>query len=362
MSRAAPVDEPASYAYSGVMRVAVGQYLEWLSVRQYAASMLESRKRHLLGFVGWCEERGVERFERVSRAILERYQKWLFTYRKANGKPLGVTTQYTRLSGIKAFLRWATRCQLLEVNPAADLTMPRLPDRMPREVLTVREVELVLQQPDVRDVYGLRDRAILEVLYSTGIRRGELCTLLMHDVDVERGTLLVREGKGRRDRMVPLGKRAMEWVDRYLAKSRPQLVVDPDPLLLFLSRFGEGLSLDSASALASGYIEAAQVGKKGSCHLFRHSVATAMLENGADIRFIQALLGHRGLDTTAMYTRVAIGKLKEIHTATHPAEAGHRAAAAEHQDRRAVEGAGLLKDLVAEDADENDDEADGAEG
>lgn len=316
-------------SYNSVMSTALPQYLEWLTVHQFSPSLLEGRQKHLRQFIDWCEVRAVTRFSQVTRGHCERFQRWLFYYRKKNGKPLGVTTQFARLISLRAFFKWAARYHVIDVNPAAELLLPRMPERIPRMILSPREVEMVLNQPDVTDVYGLRDRAMMEVLYSTGIRRAELCRLLLHDVDQDRGTLMVREGKGRRDRVVPIGQRALDWVDKYLRDARPQLVMEPDVHMLFVSRTGGALYPDPLSALVSKYVLASEIGKRGSCHLFRHAMATAMLDNGADIRFIQALLGHRALDTTAMYTRVAVGQLKEIHSATHPAES--KAAAREER-------------------------------
>jgi len=159
---------------------------------------------------------------------------------------------------------------------------------------------------------------MMEVFYSTAIRRAELVNLRIYDVDRDRGTLMVREGKGRRDRVAPLGERALLWVDKYLGESRPELVAAIDDGALFLSSMGEALSLDHVSILVRQYVDRADLGKRGACHLFRHTAATLMLENGADIRFIQQLLGHAKLDTTAIYTQVSIHKLKEVHALTHP--------------------------------------------
>ncbi len=333
--------------YSPLMKVATGQYAEWLQMHQFSEHLVEVRGKHLQGFVEWCDARGVGKFSQVNRGMLERYQRWLFYYRKANGKPLSVGTQFARLSSVRGFMRWASRYHLVESNPAADLMMPKMPARLPREILSPREVETIMNQPDISDALGLRDRAILEVFYSTGMRRSELCHLLLHDVDQERGTVMIREGKGRKDRMVPIGARALDWLDKYLRESRPHLLVEPDPQTLFLSRTGDPFHVDALSAIARKYIDAANIGKRGSCHLFRHSMATGMLENGADIRFIQALLGHASMETTSVYTRVAIGKLKEIHTATHPAETKTPTVV---EDTRPVERAAALLDALAEEA------------
>jgi integrase/recombinase XerD len=165
---------------------------------------------------------------------------------------------------------------------------------------------------------GKRDRAMLEVLYSTGMRRMELTGLSVYDLDAERGTLMVRQGKGKKDRMVPVGERAIAWIGSYLRDVRPSLTLGADDGTLFLTTFGEAFTANRMTQLVRNYVDAAAIGKRGACHLFRHSMATLMLKGGADIRFIQQMLGHADLSTTQIYTQVSIRKLKQIHTATHP--------------------------------------------
>jgi len=167
---------------------------------------------------------------------------------------------------------------------------------------------------------GIRDRAIIETLYSTGIRRAELIHLKLYDIDTRNGTLMVREGKGKKDRMVPLGQRACLWIDKYTDEVRPGLVVEPDDGWLFLHEYGEAFHRNRLTDLVRKYIEQAGIGKPGACHIFRHTMATLMLDNGADIRHIQMMLGHSQLSTTEIYTQVSIKKLKEVHTLTHPAD------------------------------------------
>ena len=153
------------------------------------------------------------------------------------------------------------------------------------------------------------------------MRRRELIGLALYDIDRERGTVMIRQGKGKKDRMIPIGERALSWIDRYQSEVRPDLVVGSDPehlATLFLTHTGEPFTPNRLTQLVREYVQAAKLGKSGSCHLFRHTMATLMLENGADIRYIQAMLGHAELSTTQIYTQVSIQRLKAIHTATHP--------------------------------------------
>ena len=166
----------------------------------------------------------------------------------------------------------------------------------------------MLNLPDTTTTLGVRDRAMLETLYSTGIRRMEIIGLQQRDVDYERGTLMVRQGKGKKGRMIPIGDRALAWVARYR-----------DDGTLFLTVTGQAFSDNRMTQMVRNCVRAAGLGNIGSCHLFRHAMATLMLENGADVRFIQAVLGHADIKTTQVYTRVSIRALKDIHSATHPA-------------------------------------------
>ena len=296
------------------------QHLEWLRVQNYSEYTVRNRRVHIGFFLDWCSERSITEPVDVTRMVLESYQRHVFHYRKKNGEPLGFTGQHARLVPLRVWFRWMAREHYILHNPASELELPRTGFRLPKAVLTAQEAELVLQQPNVNDVLGLRDRALLETLYTTGMRRLELSRLKIYDLDLERGTVFIRLGKGNKDRIIPLGERAVLWVRKYLDEARPQLASEPDDRTVFLSNAGEVFSLDHLSDLVRTHIEAANIGKQGACHLFRHTMATLMLEGGADIRFIQAMLGHADLKTTQIYTHVAIRQLKEIHSATHPAK------------------------------------------
>jgi integrase/recombinase XerD len=225
---------------------------------------------------------------------------------------------------VKGFLRWAYRTRLLETDPSAGLELPRRPYTLPLSVLSAREVEVVLRSAQPHTAVGLRDRAMLELFYSTGLRRAEVAHLGVGDVDTSRGVVLVRSGKGQRDRVTPIGRRAVRWVTRYLRRGRPRLLREQDPGVLFLTARGRGFALNRLSERVSGYLTRAGFPKRGSCHLFRHTAATLLLEGGADIREVQEILGHRNLTTTARYTHVSIRRLQVVHARAHPAEARSR--------------------------------------
>jgi integrase/recombinase XerD len=234
------------------------------------------------------------------------------------GVPLGLASQATRLAHLRAWWAWLTQTYALPDNPAARLVPPRLGAPLP-PVLSAAEADRVLAQPDLATPTGVRDRAILELLYATGLRRAEVLRLTLAHLDQARGLATIRQGKGRRDRVVPLGPRAARWLLHYLAVIRPGWVRGPDPGPVFLTARGRPLHPNHLSALVHRYLMAAGCGPRGACHRFRHTMATVMLEGGADIRVIQELLGHAKLTTTQLYTHVAIGHLQAVHAATHPA-------------------------------------------
>ena len=331
----------------GVLRVAgdpttpggfhgyLATFLDWSAARQFSALTVKARRIELGYFIDWCEERGILRPDEVTRALLERYRQYIFQYRRKHaggrstpeGQPLSFQTQAKRLISVRAFFQWLARQHHLLYNPASELELPRQQQRLPRHILTVAEVEQVLNACDLADPtgLGLRDRAMLEMLYSTGMRRSEAVNLRIDDVDLTRGTVLIRQGKGNKDRMVPVGERACRWAEKYLYEIRPDYIEDADPGILFLAKHGEGMQAKQLSGIVKKTIEAARLERfqdthpNAACHLLRHACATHMLENGADIRYIQALLGHADLTTTEVYTRVSILQLKAVHERTHPA-------------------------------------------
>ncbi len=297
------------------------QYLEAMQVKNFSERTLENRRRYIGYFIGWSEQRGLTKPSEITKPILERYQRFLFLYRKTNGDPLTFRTQFGYLVALRSWFKWLAKSNHLLYNPASELELPKLEQRLPKYILTAQEADLIINLAEVDTPLGIRDRAIMETLYSTGVRRMELAHLSMYDIDAQRGTMKVRQGKGQKDRVIPIGDRALAWVQRYLLEVRPGLLVGEQAGdILFLTHHGEPFSGERLSQLVRGYVDAAQVGKTGSCHLFRHTMATLMLENGCDIRFIQAMLGHRNLTTTQVYTLVSVRVLKDMHTATHPAK------------------------------------------
>lgn len=297
----------------------VSRFLDWTLAVGLAQQTSNIRKMALDRFVRWCHAGAISSPREITREVLEKYQLHLARHRKVNGEFLALSTQVTRLHPVRAFSRWMVRERLLDTDPSSDLRLPRLPRRLPRWVPSVTQIDCILAQPDTSRPSGIRDRAILEVLYSTGLRRMELVRLTAIDVDLAAGLVRVRGGKGGRDRIVPLGGRAAAWLASYLRDVRPMLVESRPQAAIFVTDYGEPFGKNRLGDLVRRYIDRSRIAAPGACHVFRHACATHMLENGADIRFIQSMLGHSDLSTTQIYTRVSIGKLAEVHAATHPA-------------------------------------------
>jgi integrase/recombinase XerD len=317
----------------------VADHLVWLRVHGYAASTLRQRAHHLNRFVVFLAGHGIAAPGEVTFEVLESYQRYVYGLRHPRrGTRLSLNTQAQLLISVKGLFSWLTKHGYVRLDPAAELLLPKTRRRLPGSTLTAQEAEEVLLVPDVSKPLGVRDRAILELLYSSAIRRGELIGLHTWDIDPHRRTLFVDLGKGGKDRHVPVGQRALGWVRTYADEVRPRLTSGLDSGVLFLSARGRPLCPDWLSRTVASYIRAGSSGKRGSCHLFRHTAATLMLDGGADIRYVADMLGHSKLETTQIYTRVSIAKLRAVHAACHPAGDGQIAPPSTHPPRCGLHG------------------------
>jgi len=262
-----------------------------------------------------AEQEGIGDLLEVNREVLTAYRLYLQTETSSKGAPYSVSTQRGVLNGLRFFFRWLVKTGTLLVDPTLHLKHPRAARTVPR-TLKVSEITAVLRSLPLTPI-GLRDRAMLELLYGTGMRRSEVARLRLEDMDLEQGTALIREGKGRKDRLVPLGKKAREAVLDYLELSRGKLCRQ-DTERLLVGRNGDSLSLNYISDRLKRLGE--RVGVKLWPHLLRHSCATHLLRGRADIRHIQRLLGHRSLQSTEWYTRVEVSDLREVIRRCHPRE------------------------------------------
>jgi integrase/recombinase XerD len=271
---------------------------------------------HARALLAWMHERGID-LAQVRTGDLHAYQSDLLALRKSDGRPYSAGHQVNRLKALKSFFRFLYRRCALLTDPAARLEYPRVEKRLPRVLLTVEEARRIVEAPAGDAPQDLRDRAILETLYATGIRVTELANVTPFDVDTEERVLRVVLGKGRKDRVVPLTRSAAAAVERYLVEGRPQIAVSGSRWL-FLGHHGGHLQRGVLSRIVRRWAQAARIDKHVTCHTFRHSVATHLLKGHADIRHIQVLLGHGSLGTTERYTRVEISDLKDVIRRAHP--------------------------------------------
>jgi len=285
----------------------------------YSSHSIRNSQVHLNNFKNWAKYRGLYLANQVTTKDLLDYQSYTYHYQKKNQEALSNLTQRQRISKIKLFFSWLNRNNYILYNPGSKLKLAKKISPLPKYILTAYEVEKVMSQVDIKTQRGIRDRAILETLYSTGIRRAELTGLSVNDIDFSRGTLMVRQGKGRKDRLIPIGERALHWIGKYLSDVRRYWKTKKHKDTLFISNKGVGMKAICLGHLVRSYIKKADIGKMGSCHLFRHTMASLMLENGASIRYVQEMLGHARMDTTELYTHISISKLKDVHKETHPA-------------------------------------------
>ena len=311
-----PIGDP--FEPDGLGR-AVADYLGWLATRNYSPTTIEGRSKNLRRLVEWLELRGVTKPTEVSAPMLAAYQRHLARSRTRSDRPLSPRSQALHLVSAKHFFSWMAKSRLAPFNAAADIELPRVPVTLPRATFSVAEAEAICCVPDTSTSMGLRDRAIIETFYATGIRRSELARLRLADADFSRRVLFIGLGKGARDRYVPMGERCAHHLGRYVTEARPDMAPIDDEGWLFLTHDGQSITPDRLTDLVRDVMAAAQVDKPGACHLFRHTMATLMLEGGADIRFIAEMLGHSSLKSTQIYTRVSVERLAKVHEATHPA-------------------------------------------
>jgi len=236
------------------------QFLEGRSIKNYSDDTVERYKTSLKKFIHWCDERDLQQPQEITKPILEQYQRHLYYYRKENGQPLTFGSQHALLVAVKSFFKWLSQENYLLYNPATDVELPKYARKLPRTILHIEDVELILKQPDVDTDEGIRDRAILEVFYSTGIRRAELTNLSVYDIDPRRQTLMVREGKYQKDRLLPIGARALNWVEHYRLEIRPDYVSGKDNDTLFLTDDGQPFRRGTLSGRIKRYIKKAGIG------------------------------------------------------------------------------------------------------
>jgi len=294
------------------MQDLIGEFINYLSVeRGLASNTLESYGRDLRQYSVYLRAKAhLMSLQDASRATIISY---LLLMEKQGRAPATIAR---RLAALKSFYQFLVRESVVERDPTANLESPKLHRKLPK-VLTVREVEMLLRQPKAGTVGGLRDKAMLEVLYATGIRVSELISLTTPDVNLEMRYVRCF-GKGSKERLVPTGTIACQAVADYLARGRPKLVKDPGERCLFVNHHGRRMTRQGFWKIMKKYSAEAGIKKSITPHTLRHSFATHLLENGADVRAVQEMLGHADISTTQIYTHVNRGRLRDVYKNSHP--------------------------------------------
>jgi integrase/recombinase XerD len=314
----------------------VADLQQWHRVQGLSERTLHADWQRLGPFWRFLERRDIVRDGRVelgaiTPAVMADYQTHLFDYpHHRTGKKITPCSQSNYLQGVLTLFRFLHKTHRLAHDPSTVIRLPKATVALPSAILTPQEMRRLLMMPNTRTVLGFRDRCMLEVFWTTGVRMNELLMIDVDDVRFEEGLLLVREGKGNKQRMIPIGASALTWLRRYIAEVRPLLTREafakrrwrPATISsrLFLSQTGHELEHSTVRHWLRIYQRKARIKKRITGHVFRHTLATEMLRAGADLRHIQEMLGHEDLATTQRYLRVVKEELKRVHQATHPRE------------------------------------------
>ncbi|MGF1738198.1 site-specific tyrosine recombinase XerD [Photobacterium satsumensis] len=281
----------------------------WME-RGLSENTLLSYRNDLKKLENWLDEQGVT-LERVSTDELQRYQQWLFD---ADYKQ---TSRARMVSAIRRLFQYLNREKMRDDDPSALLVSPKLPKRLPKDI-TEEQVDALLSAPDPNDPIELRDKAMLELLYATGLRVTELVSLTMENVSLRQGVVRVI-GKGNKERLVPMGEDAIDWIEQFLQSGRLQLLGEKSSDVVFPSKRAKQMTRQTFWHRIKHYAVKAGIDAETlSPHVMRHAFATHLLNYGADLRVVQMLLGHSDLSTTQIYTHVATERLKQLHGAHHP--------------------------------------------
>ena len=308
------------------VRVTITEYKQHLKALGYAESTLESYRKNLDLFCRYLQDREIANLRQVTHQVICDYQE------KIMAEPVAMETKALKIRPVKRLFEYLTQTHRLLINPTEGIVETSRRNRKVGTVLTVAEVRRLFKQPNLSLKTGIRDRAIMEVLYSSGIRLDELLNLEVYHVDFKDKVLYIRKGKGKKQRVVPLGKNARKYLKEYLEKIRPWYAKkNPKERNLFLNQSGLPMTKGNVWVNQRKYRDCAGIKKSASPHTFRRTCATHLLQNGADIRYIQKLLGHRHLRTTQAYTKVMPVEIKQTHDKTHPNVCGQRAECKEHR-------------------------------
>jgi integrase/recombinase XerD len=289
----------------------VDEYMNFLAVEKgVSLNTLEAYSRDLNKYVEFMQNRGIKTIEDITP---DDVIACLGNLRKGG---LMANSINRGLAAIRGFYKYLLRENIVDENPVANIELGRVWMRLP-DTLSRAEMNLLLEQPEMKTLLGMRDKTMLELMYATGIRVSELISLTINSINWQVG-YLVTMGKGGKERIVPIGKTAFDCLHQYVESIRPRLLKENMTSILFLNRSGKGLSRQGFWKIVKKYVNKTGLRKKVHPHTFRHSFATHLLEGGADLRSVQVMLGHTDISTTQIYTHVTRERLKDIHKKYHP--------------------------------------------
>jgi len=293
--------------------VTIAEFKNQLKARGYAESTIESYRKNLNLFRRYLKSHNIPDLKKVTHAVILDYQA------KVMSESIAMESKALKIRPVKRLFEYLVEIHKLLINPTEGIVETCRKNRKIGTVLSIEEVKGLLAQPNLSLKTHIRDRAIMEVLYSSGIRLDELISLEVYHVDLKDRVLYIRKGKGKKQRVVPLGKNAAKHLREYLVKIRPHYArKNPKERSLFLLNSGFPITPESIRSFIREYRLQARIKKRVSPHTFRRTCATHLLQQGADIRYIQKLLGHKRLDTTQAYTKVMPVEVKKTHDTTHP--------------------------------------------
>jgi len=293
------------------MKSDLADFINYLTVEKgLADNTLKSYAADLNDFLLFLQKKGVNSWEEVNGEVI------LIYLAKLRKNKVASATLSRRISSLRSFFQFLTAEKRININPVANLKTPKTEKKLP-QVLSLQEIDILLSQPDLSKPQGLRDKAILEVLYSTGLRISELTLLNLDSINLEDGYLRCF-GKGSRERILPLGELACQALKDYLEKGRLKLLKNAREEALFINRQGKRLTRQGCWKIIKFYAKKAGFTKDITPHTLRHSFATHLLENGADLRVVQELLGHLDITTTQLYTHLTTKHLREVYDKAHP--------------------------------------------
>lgn len=310
----------------------IEKYVRALRLRQMAENTIESAKSKMRVFTDFLDDRNIFDIKEADKQTMQDFIQHLSMLPAKNGKGYELSYKAQVLGQVRDFFQFLQKSGEIISNPALIIALPKKTKKFCHNIVSTDEIDEIEEQIDTDSDFGFRDLCMIEVLYGTGMRAAELANLKIEDVSVRERTLLIRNGKGRKDRTVPLNKHAMTILKKYIRETRKRIIRSTKSKekmskgFLFLGAYGgRKLNKQMISRIIEKYVDQAELDKKVTCHTLRHSCATHILQNGSDIRYIQQLLGHENLQATQIYTKVVVTDLKSTIERFHPMEGRVRA-------------------------------------